>query len=172
VSGSASVSLDGSNWTSVTLAESDLRLTDAASGNVLHVDTRSLHRAGAELVTFGGTVNVFDVLQGIVEDLENAEGLDPTAQRERLDMWLVELDRNHENVLTATGELGALSQRAGGLGDAYETELSQVRGLLSGVEDVDFATAVMEMSRAEQTLQLAQATSARLLSTSLLNFLR
>jgi flagellin-like hook-associated protein FlgL len=87
-------------------------------------------------------------------------------------MWLVELDRNHENVLTATGELGALSQRAGGLGDAYETELSQVRGLLSGVEDVDFATAVMEMSRAEQTLQLAQATSARLLSTSLLNFLR
>jgi flagellar hook-associated protein 3 FlgL len=172
VSGSASISLDGSNWTSVTLAESDLRLTDAASGNVLHVDTRSLHRAGTELVTFGGTVNVFDVLQGIVEDLENGDGLDPAAQRERLDMWLVELDRNHENVLTATGELGALSQRAGGLEDAYDTELSQVRGLLSGVEDVDFASAVMEMSRAEQTLQLAQATSARLLSTSLLNFLR
>lgn len=172
LSGSASISLDGSSWTALTLSETDLQLTDPASGTVLHLDTRSLHRAGTELVTFGGTVNVFDVLQGIVADLENADGLDATSQRERLDMWLDELDRNHENVLVATGELGSLSQRAGGLGEAYDAEMTQVRGLLSGVEDVDFATAVMEMSRAEQTLQLAQATSARLLQNSLLNFLR
>ena len=170
--GSASISLDGSSWTTLTLSESDLQLADPASGTVLHLDTRSLHRAGTELVTFGGTVNVFDVLQGIVADLENADGLDATSQRERLDMWLDELDRNHENVLVATGELGSLSQRAGGLEEAYDAEMTQVRGLLSGVEDVDFATAVMEMSRAEQTLQLAQATSARLLQNSLLNFLR
>jgi flagellar hook-associated protein 3 FlgL len=172
VDGTASISLDGSTWTALTLSESDLRLRDSASGTVLHVDTRSLHRAGTELVTFGGTVNVFDVLQGIVADLENADNLDANAQRDRLNVWLDELDRNHENVLVATGELGALSQRAGGLQEAYDNEMTQVRGLLSGVEDVDFATAVMEMSRAEQTLQLAQATSARLLQNSLLNFLR
>ena len=75
-------------------------------------------------------------------------------------------------MLVATGELGSLSQRAGGLEEAYDAEMTQVRGLLSGVEDVDFATAVMEMNRAEQTLQLAQATSARLMQNSLLNFLR
>ncbi|MBM3987719.1 MAG: flagellar hook-associated protein 3 [Planctomycetes bacterium] len=172
VDGSASISIDGSTWRALTLSENDLRLTDPASGTVIHVDTRSLHRAGTELVTFGGTVNVFDVLQGIVADLENAEGLGANAQRDRLNIWLDELDRNHENVLVATGELGALSQRASGLQEAYDGEMTQVRALLSRVEDVDFATAVMEMSRAEQTLQLAQATSARLLQNSLLNFLR
>jgi flagellin-like hook-associated protein FlgL len=44
--------------------------------------------------------------------------------------------------------------------------------LLSGVEDVDFSQVALDMTRAEQTLQLTQATSSRLLQSSLLNFLR
>ena len=48
----------------------------------------------------------------------------------------------------------------------------ETQGLLSGVEDADFSQVVLDMTRAEQTLELAQATSVRLLSTSLLNFLR
>jgi flagellar hook-associated protein 3 FlgL len=172
LSASASVSLDGVNFTAVTLTETDLQLVDAASATVLHIDTRQLHRAGTELVTFGGTVNVFDVLGGIAADLENAGALAPGDLLERLDMWLIELDRNHENVQIATGELGSLSQRATGLGEAFDDEMTQVRGLLSNVEDVDFTNAVLEMTRAEQTLQLAQATSMRLTQNTLLNFLR
>ncbi|MCC7010971.1 MAG: flagellar hook-associated protein FlgL [Planctomycetes bacterium] len=172
VSGSASISLDGSNWSALTLTETDLELVDSASGIVLHVDARNVHRAGSELVTFGGTVNVFDTLQGIVDDLENADGLTPNEMRDRLDMWLIELDRNHENIQVATGELGSLSQRATGLQEAFDDETTQVKSLLSNVEDADFGEVVLEMTRAEQTLQLAQATSARLLQNSLLNFLR
>src|SRR6185503_7690186 len=40
LAGSGSVSIDGSNWTAVTLAETDLELVDSASGTVLHLDTR------------------------------------------------------------------------------------------------------------------------------------
>lgn len=172
VSGAASISLDGSNWTALSLAETDLELIDAPSGTVLHVNTTGLHRAGAELVTFGGTVNVFDTLQGIADDLENIHSLSPNEMRDRLNMWLVELDRNHENIQIATGELGSLSQRAGGLGEAFDDEKTRVQSLLSSVEDVDYAEVVLEMTRAEQTLQLTQATSARLMDNSLLNFLR
>lgn len=172
LTGSASVSLDGTSFTALTLSEQDLQLHDPASGTVLHLDARGLHRAGAELVTFAGTVNVFDTLQGIVDDLENIHSLDPREQRQRLDMWLVELDRNHENIQIATGELGSLSQRATGLQESFDEETTQLRGLLSNIEDVDFTQAVTEMTRAEQTLQLAQATSARLLQNSLLDFLR
>ncbi|MCY3001435.1 MAG: flagellar hook-associated protein FlgL [Planctomycetota bacterium] len=172
VDGTASVSLDGTNFTPVTLTEPDLQLRDPASGSVLHVDTRALHRSGVELVTFSGTVNVFDTLQGIVDDLRNIHDLSPREQRERLDMWLVELDRNHENIQIATGELGSLSQRASGLSESYADEQVQLKSLLSGVEDVDFTQAVTDMTRAEQTLQLAQSSSSRLLQNSLLNFLR
>ena len=171
LSGSASVSLDGSSWRSVTLGETDLELSDPLTGSVLHVDTTGMRRAGVELVTFGGTVNVFDVLQGIVDDLDNGDGLDARQMRERLDIWLGELDRNHENLQIATGELGSLSQRASGLEDAFEAQSADVKGLLSRVEDADYSQVILDMSRAESTLQLAQATSVRLLQNSLLNFL-
>jgi flagellar hook-associated protein 3 len=171
LTGAGSVSLDGTTWTSMALTEPDLELT-SADGTVLHLDTRGLHRAGVELVTFGGTVNVFDVLQGISNDMNNMHDLSPRDLRERLDMWLGELDRNHENIQIATGELGSLSQRATGLEESFDEQGVQIQGLLSDVEDVDFSKVVLDLNRAEQTLQLAQATSMRLLQNSLLNFLR
>ncbi len=172
LTGAGSISLDGANYTPITLTETDLQLTADGGATVLHLDTTGIHRAGVELVTFAGAVNIFDTLQGIVDDLENGDGLDPRELRERLDIWLGELDRNHENLQIATGELGSLSARASSLESSFDDEQIAVRGLLSGVEDVDFAQVALDMTRSEQTLQLAQATSARLLQTSLLNFLR
>lgn len=172
LSGSGSISLDGTNFTPITLTETDLQLTADGGQTVLHLDTTGMHRAGVELVTFSGTVNVFDVLQGIVDDLENGDGLNARELRNRLDVWLGELDRNHENLQIATGELGSLSSRATSLSTSFEDEQLAVRGLLSGVEDVDFSQVALDMTRAEQTLQLTQATSSRLLQSSLLNFLR
>lgn len=170
--GAGSVSLDGVNFTPITLTENDLELTADNGQTVLHIDTSGMHRAGVELVTFGGAVNVFDVLQGIVDDLDNVHGLDSRELRKRLDIWLEELDRNHETLQIATGELGSLSSRATSLSTSFEDEQLAARSLLSNVEDADFSKIALDMTRAEQTLQLAQATSARLLQNSLLNFLR
>lgn len=170
--GAGSVSIDGVNYTAVTLSENNLELRADGGRTVLHVDATAIHRAGVELVTFAGSVNVFDTLQGIVSDLENLHNLDARELRARLDMWLGELDRNHDTVQVATGQLGSLSARATSLETSFEDEAVAVRGLLSGVEDVDFSQVALDMTRAEQTLQLAQATSARLLQSSLLNFLR
>jgi flagellin-like hook-associated protein FlgL len=50
-----------------------------------------------------------------------------------------------------------------------ETHLAS---LLSSTEDADLSSTILEMSKAEQTLQLAQATGSRLLNTTLLNYLR
>jgi len=170
--GAGSVSIDGATWVPMTFAETDLELVDAATGSVLHLDTRGVRRAGIELVTFGGTVNAFDTLQGIVDDLNNVHGLAAEDALARLETWLGELDRNHENVLIATGTLGSQSQRLTGLEAGLQDSSVQLYGQLSNVEDADFSQVVLDMTRAEQTLQLAQATSMRLLQNSLLNFLR
>jgi flagellar hook-associated protein 3 FlgL len=172
VRGDGSISLDGSTYVPLTLGETNLELLDPATNAVVHVDATGVHRAGRELATFGGTVNVFDVLQGIVDDLNNPDGLSSADLQDRLGLWLGELDRNQDNVLTATGTLGARSQRLTRMEDGLAESTLQVQGLLSQVEDADFSQVVLDMTRAEQTLQLAQATSVRLLNTSLLNFLR
>ena len=172
VRGDGTISLDGQPPIPLTLTETDLELKDPSSGTVLRLDTTSVRRAGEELVTFGGTVDVFDTLQGIVDGLNNDAGLDLGDLQDRLGQWLGELDRNHNNVLTATGTLGSRSRRMSDLEDSIADQTLQVEGLLSNVEDADFSEVVLEMTRAEQTLQLAQATSVRLMNTSLLNFLR
>jgi flagellin-like hook-associated protein FlgL len=139
VSGAGSISLDGEEYVALTLAETDLELVDAAAGLVLHVDTTSVKRAGKELVTFGSTVNAFDLLQGIAEDLRNADGLEASDVHARLSQRLSDLDRVHEDMLLGIGVLGSRSAR---LADAdaraldLDLELSQS---LSRVEDADLA---------------------------------
>lgn len=172
VSGAASLSLDGSNYTSINFGETDLQLVDDASDVVLHVDTRGIRRAGVELVVFDGTVNAFDTLRGIADDLANVDGLDFDALSERFDTWLGELDRNHENVLAALGGVGARAEHAVNLAEALGEQGAQFDALRSNIEDADLGTVALELSRAQTTLELVQATSARLLSTSLLDFLR
>lgn len=172
VTGAGSLSLDGTSFTSVNFSETDLELVDAAAGVVLHVDTRGVRRAGKELVVFGGTVNAFDALQGIVDDLENHDGLPFDDLRERLSAWLVELDRNHENVLASLSEVGARSMYAERVQGALAAQGDQLVVLRSDIEDADLSQVALDLTRAQTTLELVQASSVQILSTSLINFLR
>jgi flagellin-like hook-associated protein FlgL len=170
--GAGSISLDGQTWTALDFAATDLRLEDPATGAALSVDTTGIHRAGSELVVFGGAVNAFDALQGIADDLDNLDGLPGAALIDRLGLWLGELDRNHDNVVGALGVLGGRSSRLSGVLDRLGDEATDLLGRRSSLVDTDYSEAALEMARAEQTLQLAQATGTRLLSTTLLDFLR
>ncbi|MEM1333935.1 MAG: flagellar hook-associated protein FlgL, partial [Actinomycetota bacterium] len=76
LTGSGSISIDGTNFTPINGTEADLQLVDSATGAVLHIDTRSISRAGVELVHFDGAVDSFATLQGIVDDLRNTDGLE------------------------------------------------------------------------------------------------
>lgn len=172
VQGDGSISLDGATWTQLDFVDDDLAVSDPATGTTVHVDTTGIHRAGSELVVFGGAVNVFDVLQGIADDLENVDGLPDGAVLDRLSTWLSELDRNHDQVVSGLSELGGLSRHLTDVGARLADEGLGLAERRSDVEDADLSQAVLDMTRAEQTLQLAQATGARLLSTSLLDFLR
>jgi flagellar hook-associated protein 3 FlgL len=168
--GAGSVSLDGTNYTPITLTENDLELVDQATGNVLHIDTTAVRRASTDLVTFNGTTDVFDVLQGIQADLENPD-ISQAELAGRLESRLSELDRHHENVLSGLGSLGARLERL----DDSENRLEEVglhlEGLRSNIEDADISSIALELTKADQTLQLAQATGARLIQNTLLNFL-
>ena len=139
---------------------------------MLHLDLSGMVRAVDDLATFSGQANVFDVLEGMAQDLENAGGLSAGDVQQRLAARLVEFDKNQDALLSALGTLGARAERlidADGRLQDMETHLAS---LLSSTEDADLASTILEMSKAEQTLQLAQATGSRLINTSLLDYLR
>jgi len=171
VSGAGSASLDGTTFAPVDFTSDDVRLSNAGSGNTVHVDATTITRAGRDLVHFEGTVNLFDALQGIADDLRNPDGLPQTEVVERLNVWLGELDRNHESLLVALGGLGSRSERLSSTESRLTGVQLQLESLRSEVLDTDFSEAALDMARAQQGLELAQATGVRLLQTNLLNFL-
>ena len=172
VNGSGSMSLDGTNFVAIDFNANDVQVQDSAAGQTVHVDATAIKRAGSDLVTFGGTANVFDVLQGIADDLKNTSGLSADDVRQRVNARIPELDRNTENVASGLSTLGARSQRV----TAHTSHLADLdltlKSLKSDVEDVDLSSAILEMTRTEQTLQLAQATGTRLMQNTLLNYLK
>lgn len=170
--GAGSISLDGTTYVPLDFTNTNLELTDFERGLIVHVDTTGIHQSGSEQVSFSGRVNVFDTLQGISEALRNEEGLSTQDVIQRVSLLFDEVDRNHENLVRGTGTLGARSQRLSSLESNYADAEVLLRDMLSKVEDADLSEVVLEMAQAENSLQVTQAASARLLQNSLLNFIR
>lgn len=170
--GGGSISLDGSTFTPLTYTETDLELIDEETGTVLHLDTSGLHRSGDELVSFSGATDIFGVLAGAAADLSNTRDLEPNRVIDRLELRYDELLRGLDQTLKGLGTLGARTDRLQSTDERLESTSVNLEGLLSQVEDADIAAVVLDMNKAEQTLQLAQATGSRLIQQSLLNFLR
>jgi flagellin-like hook-associated protein FlgL len=172
LTGAASLSLDGIDYTPVTLTETSLQLVNGSTGSVIHVDTTELVRAGHEQTTFAGTPNLFDTLQGIVADLRNGEGVNRNVMIDRVGVRLREFDRSQSDLLLGLGQLGATSKRIQTSEERLLDLRVELQGLVSNVEDADFSLTALDLTRAEQTLQLAQATGSRVIQQSFLNFLR
>ncbi|HKX46318.1 MAG TPA: flagellar hook-associated protein FlgL [Planctomycetota bacterium] len=172
VSGSASIAIEGQPFQPLDFSETDLRLANDATGNVLHVDLTGVGRAGIEVVQFGGAIDLFDVLEGAAKDLRNGDLLANPDVLDRLELRLGEFDRHQSRVIASLGILGARGERLQNAELRSASNTLEAATAISDVRDADFAEVVLALQRAEATLQLAQASGARLLSQGLLQFLR
>lgn len=151
---------------------SAFELVDPTSGAILRVDTRAVVRSTQDVARFEGTIDIFTAIDGIAADLRNNGNLSLDETQARMDARLGELIRNHDAILTGMGRAGAATQRLAATDERLSNQQLTVAGRLSDVEDVDITEAILNMTRAQQSLELAQQTGARLLQTSLLDYLR
>lgn len=172
VTGQGSVSLDGSNYTALDFTQTDVEMIDASNGTVLHLDMTGVRRSGEEAVSFRGATDIFGVLAQAEHDLRNTTGLAAEDVIDRVQLRFGELERNFDKILKGLGTLGAHTERLISSGTRLESLSLNVESLLSQIEDTDLSKVVLEMTKAEQTLQVAQATGSRLIQNSLLNYLR
>jgi flagellar hook-associated protein 3 FlgL len=75
-------------------------------------------------------------------------------------------------LLVGLGSLGARSARIADVQDRLQTRTVDVQSRLTDVEDIDITKAVLDLTRTQQTLQLAESTGAKILQTTLLDYLR
>jgi flagellar hook-associated protein 3 FlgL len=170
--GTGSIRAGSGDFVPIDPLAASFELVDPTSGSVLRVDTTAVVRSTQDVARFDGTVDVFAAIDGIIADLRNDGDLSLDEIQSRLGSRLSELIRNHDAILTGIGRAGAATQRLQATDERLSNQQLTVVGRLSEVEDVDVTEAILAVTRAQQSLELAQTTSARLLQTTLLDYLR
>jgi flagellar hook-associated protein 3 FlgL len=141
-------------------------------GSVLNVDVRNLVTTGDELVKHEGTFDAFTVLATLRDLLRNQDGLPDQVVRDRAAAMLGEIDGAHDAVLDGLRELGFRSSSMEVLGNRVAgLQLSRTESL-SALQDTDMAAAILDLQRQDTAYQAALQIGARVIQTSLQNFLR
>ncbi len=172
LSGTGSIRAGSGDYVPIDPLATAFELVDPTTGATLRVNTTAVVRATQDVGRFEGTVDVFTAIDGIVDDLRNDGNLSLDEIQGRMDARIGELIRNQDAMLTGMGRAGAATQRLAATDERLSNQQLTVAGRLSEVEDIDIAEAILAMTRAQQSLELAQSTGARLLQTTLLDYLR
>ncbi len=124
-----------------------------------------VNMTGDEVFGFAAGQDVFTMLDQIVSQVN---GGDTAGLRASIDAVDGALDR----VLVARGRLGATANRIEQALFRQQADEVNLRSVLSETEDVDMATAIMELQLQQASYQAAQGALARSIQPSLAQFLR
>ncbi len=110
---------------------------------------------------FNNAMEMADVLCGALQ----------SGNTQRISALLSTLDDMAEHVNVVRADLGARLNRLEGQAARIEDENLATRGTLSSVEDADIVAAASDLAKANTVLTAVQASTAKILSRSLLDFL-
>ncbi len=169
----ANLSIDnGASSTSVDFSNNAVQVRDSTDGSVLNVDVSTLARTGTEAVTYGGTFDPFTLLIEMRDTLRGATEANKDATRARLQTILGELDGAHDGVLNGLSVYGGRSEQMTALTSRIDSLELASRESLSNAEDADLTESILKMNQQQLVYQASLSVSARIVQTSLLDFLR
>jgi len=117
----------------------------------------------------GGDVDVFGILKDLIDAFENP---DPEAGLSRITAQIVPLTDAIDQIHKVTTTVGSTLARL----DTTENQLAafrlNVENMLTGAEDADIATAILELQAQEIAYETCLASAATALQSSLIDFLR
>ena len=156
-----------SDFTSASVA-----VRNSYDGTTLMVDVRNLRTTGTDSVEHAGTFDSFTVLITLRDLLRNAGGLPGETVRQRASQMLTEIDGAHDSVLDGLRELGYRSSSMEMLGNRVAGLQLSSQTTLSSIQDTDLAHSVLELNQHDLGYQAALQISARVIQTTLQNYLR
>jgi len=168
-----SIDDDPTNYTEVTVPPGDTNtvVTHAQTGEVLYVDTSAIS-TGIDLVSVPGTHDVFNTLITIRDMLENERGFSNAQVQQMGDKALESLDEVSNLLLQTSVALGSKIGFLDSLKDSVEAVKFNAEDDVARLEDADIAQIAVDLSRREVLYQMSLSVAARLMSMSLLDFIR
>lgn len=161
--GDGTLSLDGGlTTTAIDFTATDQLLVDSETGGSIFVDARAIHTAGADVLRFQGSYDLFASLIELRDSLKNLDGDDDDTQLTRIRETLSEFDSGQDVLLASLSSFGArlrLAETTRSRADELDLLLASNQ---SSLEDVDFAAASVELSQAQLVLEAGVSIASRL----------
>jgi len=166
------LSIDDGASTVVADGTTNQAVTNSITGQVLYVDSSGINSTGVELVSVPGTYDVFNTLITLRDALENERSLSDSQLQELRNDLVDSLDDLHkllvQDSVSVGSKIGFLDDLKNSLNRIkYNAEDSTTR-----LQEADIAQIAIDLSRREILYQMSLSVAAKLLSMSLLDFIR
>ena len=150
---------------------SNVAVTNSA-GQVLYVDATNISSTGIDMVSVPGTYNVFNTLISARDLLENERGLSDTQLQQCRNRLSDSLDEVRglltDKVVSMGSKIGFISD----LKDSLENIKFNTSDEATILQEADIAQVAIDLSRREVLYQMSLSVAAKLMSMSLLDFIR
>jgi len=147
-------------------------VTDSRTGRVLYVDTTGIHATGAELVRVPGTYDVFGTLIGLRDILLNQRDLPNTKLLDYVDQSVAAVEEVGNLLVQADVSTGSKIAFLNTLKQNLENMQFNTQDETTRLQEADVAQIAIDLSRREVLYQMSLSVAGRLMSTSLLDFIR
>jgi len=164
---------DGASFVTVPAGgETNQAVTDSRTGRVLYVDTTGIHSTGVELVRVPGTYDVFGTLISLRDILLNRRDLSPTEMQDYVDKGVAAVEEVRNLLIQAEVSTGSKVAFLNTLKNNLENMQFDTTDETTRLQEADIAQIAIDLSRREVLYQMSLAVAGKLMSTSLLDFIR
>ncbi len=162
----------GVDTVNIDFASDTQKVTDSETGKLLYVDSTGISRVGAEAVRVPGTYDVFETLIHLRDVLKNERGLSVSDQTLLLDKGLAAIEESMEGIGVQLTVVGSRLQATDKLKYTLDSLKANANMEIASLEDADIVSLAVKLARGQTLYQMALQTASKLLSLSLLDFIR
>ena len=143
-----------------------------ASGEVLYVDATNISSTGVDMVSVPGTYNIFDTLISARDLLRNGRELSDAQLRDLQNNSLTALEEINELIVQAEVSVGSKIGFLDNLKNSLKELKYDAEDETTLLQEADIAQIAIDLSRREVLYQMSLSIAGRLMSVSLLDFIR
>jgi flagellar hook-associated protein 3 FlgL len=147
-------------------------VTDSRTGHVLYVDTTGIDQAGVDLVRVPGTHDVFNTLIGLRDMLRNPRGLDEQVLIADVTACVASVEEVRNQLVQANIRTGSEIGFLNTLKQNLENVQFDTQDQTARLQQADVAQISIDLAREQTLYQMSLAVAARLMTTSLLDFIQ
>jgi flagellar hook-associated protein 3 FlgL len=172
ITANGTLSVDGGASTTPINFSGDQVVTNSQSGAVTNINSTNIRQTGTDDLNYTGASDVFQILASLRDALQNKNDLPPTQQTTAVSQTLSELDRVNQSVLNTVGQQSASLQNLQAVDQQIQNVQLQTQQQIQNVQGADISQVVIGMQAEQNLLQATLYSTSKILSLSLLDFLK